>query len=138
MVARAVKQISAFGRIQIEKDAGHDNNLLLETRLEEVQTVRDGTRQTFKIEPQVERAVGYELDHETHVAQSLDDVVSLCLHPTLSEGGLISRLERNLHGSVSGAQPSPSAQDWVQAWERQLPGKVRWLHHRGTSHRIQC
>jgi hypothetical protein len=85
-MAGAVEQVSASRRVQVEEDTGDDDDLLLQTSLEEVQTVRDGTGQALEVEPQVEGAVGHELDDETHVAQTLDDVVPLCLYTyTLSE-----------------------------------------------------
>lgn len=59
MMARAVKQISASGWVKIEEDAGNDNDLLLQTGLEEIQTVRDLVGETLEVEPQVESTVRY-------------------------------------------------------------------------------
>ena len=39
MMARAVKQITAARRVQIEEDAGDDDDLFFQTGLEEVETV---------------------------------------------------------------------------------------------------
>jgi len=51
LVARRVKQIPAFRRIQIEEDTRHNNDLLLETSIEEVQTVVDALRERRQIQP---------------------------------------------------------------------------------------
>jgi hypothetical protein len=52
-MARTVKQIPAPGRVQIKEYTRHDNYLLLETCLEEVETVGDGAGEALKIEPEV-------------------------------------------------------------------------------------
>lgn len=66
VMARAVKQISSSCRVQIEEDTRDNNNLLLETGLEEIQTVGDGAGQTLEIQPQIEGTVRDILDNEAH------------------------------------------------------------------------
>lgn len=77
VMTRTIKQIPAPGRVEVKEDAGHDNHLFVQTRLEEVEAVRDRPRQALEVEPQVERRVRHELDGEAHVAQALHDVVAL-------------------------------------------------------------
>lgn len=79
MVARTVKQISATRGVQVEEDTGDDDNLLLQTSLEEVQAVGDRTGQTLEVQPEVEGAVRDVLDYETHVSEALNHVISLVL-----------------------------------------------------------
>ncbi len=52
-MARAVKQVAAARRVQVEKDAGNDNYLFLQTRLEEVEAVGNGLGETLEIEPPI-------------------------------------------------------------------------------------
>ena len=94
-MARAVKQIASPCRIQIEKDARNHNDLLGKTGLEEIETIRNRTRQALKVEPQVKGRVGQVPDVEAHGAQAVDDVVALVAevvleghHFFLHEGGL--------------------------------------------------
>jgi len=79
VVARAVKEVTATRRVQVEEDTGNNDDLLLEAGLEEVETVGDGTREALKVEPEVEGAVGHVLENETHIAEALDDVVTFLL-----------------------------------------------------------
>lgn len=51
VMARAVEEITTTRRVKIEEDTGNDDNLLLETGLEEVQTVRDGLGKTLEVQP---------------------------------------------------------------------------------------
>lgn len=50
-MAGAVKQVTTARRVEIEENARHNNDLLLETGLEEVETVGDGLGKTLKVEP---------------------------------------------------------------------------------------
>lgn len=79
MMARAVEQISPLAGVQIEEDAGHDNDALLETGLEEVQPVGDGVGETLEIQPQVEGRVRHGLDVEAHPEETGDYVVAFVL-----------------------------------------------------------
>jgi len=79
MMARTIKQISPLARIQIKEDTRDNNDLLLETSLEEVESVGDCLWELFEIEPQVERAVWHGLDDEAHGAESGDYVVAFFL-----------------------------------------------------------
>lgn len=66
-MARTVEQITTTCGVEIEEDARNNDNLLLKTGLEEVETVGDGTRQILEIEPQIECAIRHVLDSEIHV-----------------------------------------------------------------------
>lgn len=52
-MAGTVEQITTARRVEVEEDARHDNDLLLETGLEEVEAVGDGLGETLQIEPPV-------------------------------------------------------------------------------------
>lgn len=54
MMARTVKQISAFTRVQIEEDSRDDDDSFFKTGLEEVEAIGDGVGESFKVEPEVE------------------------------------------------------------------------------------
>ena len=90
-MARAVEQVTTTRGVQVEEDTGHNDDLLLETGLEEVEAVGDGLGETLEVEPQVEGAVGHVLDDKAHVAQALDNVVSLVLLMGLSSSVLLVR-----------------------------------------------
>lgn len=107
MVARRVEQITSAGWVQIEEDTRHNDDLLLQTRLEEVQTVTDLAGETLEIQPQVESRVGNILDVEAHLAQTLNHVVTLgaevglqSLHLLADEAGLEHRHRGLLEGRV--------------------------------------
>jgi len=118
VMARAVKQISSSSGVEIEENARNDDNLLLETGLEEVQTVGDGAGKTLEVQPQVESTVWDVLDDEAHIAQTLEDVVSLVLfHTIFSTHVSVSRVvpEANLLGNGAAAPSSRSAPGTAQA-----------------------
>jgi len=105
VMTRTIKQIPPLGRVQVEENARHDNHLLLETGLEEVEPVGDGRRQALEVEPQVKGRVGDLPDDEAHVAQPLDYVIALVAevvlqgdHFLLDEG----RLEHGDGGFLEG------------------------------------
>lgn len=77
MMARTIKQITSLTRVQIEEDTRDNDDSLLKTGLEEVQSVGDRWWETLEIEPEVEGGVGDGFDVETHSAETLDNVVSL-------------------------------------------------------------
>jgi hypothetical protein len=99
-MAGAVEQVPPLTRVQIEEDAGNDNDLLAQARLEEVQAVIDRIRQPAQIQPQVERGVGDEalLDLEANLAQAADDEVALYLKVRLQRLHLVQHLGRVEHG----------------------------------------
>ena len=51
MVARAVEEITSTRGVQVEEDTGYNNDLLLQTGLEEVEAVDDRTGKTLEVEP---------------------------------------------------------------------------------------
>jgi hypothetical protein len=111
LVARRIEQVSSLRWIQIEEDAGHNDDLLFQASFEEVQAIVDTFGQRRQVEPQVEGAVGDEWDLEAHRCQSVNDIVSLLAevmlqstHLVLDFGGLKhgdgSLLEGNVGASV--------------------------------------
>ena len=95
VVARRVEQVTTAGRIQIKEDTRHNNDPLLQTGLEEVETVRDRAGQPLEVQPQVKGRVGHVLDDKAHGAQALDNVVTLVaevvlqsLHLGLDQSGI--------------------------------------------------
>ncbi len=67
VVTRTVEQIAPLARVEIEEDAGHDDDLLFQARLEEVEAVADGVGHALEIQPQVEGRIGHRLDGESHL-----------------------------------------------------------------------
>lgn len=53
VMAGGVKQITATRGVEVKEDAGDDNDLFLETGLEEVEAVGDGIGQTLEVQPAV-------------------------------------------------------------------------------------
>lgn len=82
-MARTIKQVSSFGRIEIEEDARNDDDMLLEALLKEVQSVADGRRQPTEVEPDVKGRVWHVCDLESHLSESAQDVVPLGLEVRL-------------------------------------------------------
>jgi hypothetical protein len=79
VVARTVEKISSLAGVQVEEDTWDNNHTLLKTGLEEVETVADGLWETFQVEPEVECRIWNALDLKAHLAEPVDDVVSLLL-----------------------------------------------------------
>ena len=103
-MTRAVEEIPALCGVEVEEDARHhyDNfspffralllnlsspketrnqtrtdHLLRQTRMEEVQPIIDCLGQTAQVQPDVERAIWYMVDLESHIEQSPQYVVTL-------------------------------------------------------------
>lgn len=51
MMARAVEEISTTRGVQVKEDTWHHNHLLLQTGLEEVETVGNGLGKTLEVQP---------------------------------------------------------------------------------------
>lgn len=66
MMARTIEQITSLARVQIEEDTWYDDDSLLKTSLEEVQSIGDGWWETLEVEPEVEGGVRDGLDVEAH------------------------------------------------------------------------
>ncbi len=58
VVARRVEQVTTARGVQIEEDAGHDNNLFFQAGLEEVEAVGDGVGKTLQIQPAALVSIG--------------------------------------------------------------------------------
>jgi hypothetical protein len=100
VMTRAVKQIPTPGGVQIEENTWHDNDLLLETRIEEVESIVDALRQAGEIEPQVERRVGHVRELEADFLETSDDEVTLGAEVHLQRAHLVADLgwREHLHG----------------------------------------
>jgi hypothetical protein len=101
LVARRVEQVSAFAGVQVKEDTGHNDDLLFQTSLEEVQTIVDAFRQRRQVQPQVEGAVRNEWDLEAHRSQSVNDIVSLLAEVMLQGTHLVLDLVGFEHGDSS-------------------------------------
>lgn len=51
VVAGAVKEITTARGVQVEEDTGHNDDLLLQTSLEEVETVGNRLGKTLQVQP---------------------------------------------------------------------------------------
>lgn len=113
VVARAVEQITSLGRVQVEEDTGHDNDLLGQKRIEEVQSIGyvsflgKGRVERGQVKPDVEGCLRDVLDAETDFVKTLEDKVSLLaevalkrLHFCVYERGLKHGDSGFLEGSV--------------------------------------
>lgn len=78
-MAWAVEEVTSLARVQVEEDAWNDNNAFFKTGLEEVQAVGDSGREASKVEPEVKGRVGNILDNKSHLAETLNNIVSLHL-----------------------------------------------------------
>lgn len=96
-MARAIEQIPTSGRVQVEEDTGHHNDLLLQTGLEEVQAVADRAGKTLEVQPQVECAVGHVADVETHLTEAVDHIVPLLTEMCLESYHLLAHETRFQH-----------------------------------------
>lgn len=97
-MTRAVKQIPPPRRVQVKEDPRNNNHLLLETRLEKVQPVRDRAGQPLEVQPDVERGIRHVADSESHPAEALDDIVTLLLEVLLKSLHLLLDERRLEHG----------------------------------------
>jgi hypothetical protein len=113
VMAGAVKQITTTRGVEVEEDARHDNHLLLQAGLEEVQAVGDGAGETLEVQPtvclsatadatdhgdeerdsQVESGIGHVFDDEAHLTESAHDHVSLVLDGGQPLGILVASLQ---------------------------------------------
>ena len=98
VVARGVEQVTPTGGVEVEEDAGDDDDLLLQAGLEEVEAVGDGAGQALEVQPQVEGRVGHVLDDEAHGAQAAHDVVALVAEVRLQGDHLGADQVRLQHG----------------------------------------
>jgi hypothetical protein len=130
MMTWTIKQISPLARVEIEEDTRHNNDFLLKTSLEEVQSIRNyqrhqhllcfetyisgrssvhgldwgirtGMRKTLEIKPQVERGIGYGLDDEAHLSETTDYVVALRFEVSLESFHLGKDFAGFEHGDCS-------------------------------------
>ena len=51
MVAGAVKQVATARGVQVEENAGDDNDLFLKARLEEAEAIGNGLGKALKVQP---------------------------------------------------------------------------------------
>lgn len=105
MMARRIKQIPTLTRVQIEEDTRHNNDLLLQTSLEEVQPIIDRIRQIGKIQPEIKRRIRHEGELEADFLKTTDDVVALVAEMGLEGSHLVAdagRLEHLNGGFLEG------------------------------------
>ena len=104
-MARRIEQISPLSRVQIEEDTRHNNNLLMQTCLEEVQPIINLIRQIRQIKPKVESAIRLERKLEAHTLKAVDDIVALLAEVALQSLHLFAhavRLEHRDGGLLEG------------------------------------
>jgi hypothetical protein len=89
-MARAIEQIPTPAGVQIEEDTRHNNDLLLKTCLEEVESVADALGHAAEVEPEVEGRVGHVRELEAHFLQTTDDVVALGAEMHLQSAHLVA------------------------------------------------
>lgn len=98
MVTRTVKQVSSARRVQVKEDTRHHNDLLLQTRLEEVEAVADRAGETAQVKPQVESTVGHIANVEAHLTEAVNHVVALLPEVLLQGGHFLADQGRLKHG----------------------------------------
>lgn len=107
LVARRIEQVSSLAGVEIEEDARYDNDLFMETGVEEVETIVDAFGERRQVQPQVEGGVRDKRDLEAHFSQSTNNIVSLFAevvlqgtHFVLDFSGLKHRDSSLLEGDV--------------------------------------
>nr|POE47029.1 hypothetical protein CFP56_00361 [Quercus suber] len=98
VMAGAVEEIAALAGVEVEEDARHDDDLLLQAGLEEVEPVVDLAGQLLEIEPEVEGAVGQVGEVEAHGPEAAGDVVALVAEVRLQRLHLVAHLVGLEHG----------------------------------------
>lgn len=101
LVARRVEQISSFAGVEIEEDTRYNDDLFMETGVEEVETIVDTLGERRQVQPQVERGVGDKRDLEAHLSQSANYIVSLFAEVVLQGAHLVLDFSRLKHGNGS-------------------------------------
>jgi hypothetical protein len=97
VMTRRIEQIPTLTRVQIEEDTRNNNDLLLETGLEEVQPVGNALGQIRQVEPDVEGRVGHEGELESDLLQATDDEVALGTEVHLQRTHLVAHARRLEH-----------------------------------------
>lgn len=101
LVARGVEQISSLAGVEIKEDTRYDDNLFVKTSIEEIETVVDAFGQRGQVQPQVEGRVGDTFDHEAHLSQSANNIVSLLAEVVLQGTHFVLDLGRLKHRNGS-------------------------------------
>jgi hypothetical protein len=96
----AVKQVPAPGGVQIEENTRDNNDFLLETRIEEVESIVDALGQAREIKPQVERRVGHVRELKADFLETSNDEIALGAEVHLQRAHLVADLGwgEHLHG----------------------------------------
>jgi len=89
-MARRIEQIPTTARVQVEENTGNNNDLLLETSLEEVESVVNTFRQVRQVEPEVEGRVGHVRELEADFLETANDEVALGAEVHLQSAHLVA------------------------------------------------
>ena len=123
MMAGAVEEITSLTWVQVEEDTRDDDNTLFKAGLEEVQTIGDSGRETFKVEPKIECRVRNSLDNESHLTETLDDIVSLGLVATcqmgvtqIEQGAIYHTIKWRCRAFISASTLSGSSMGIAASW----------------------
>jgi hypothetical protein len=111
VMTRTIEEITSLTWVQVEENTRDNDDSLLKTCLEEIESIRDGSWETLEIKPEVECGIGNGLDMETHTTETFNDIVSLVTEMTLEslhfcenlvglEHGDGGFLERNVSSSI--------------------------------------
>lgn len=82
-MARRAEQIPTVCRIDVEKDAWDDNRFLFEKLFKERETIVDGVRKIFQVQPDVEGCDRWYLDLEPNSLQALQNMITFHLEMLL-------------------------------------------------------
>ena len=97
MVARRVEQVPTPTRVEIEKDTRDNNDLLLETGLEEVEAIVNALGEVGQVEPEVESRVGHVGELEADFLETANDVVALGAEVHLQSAHFVTDTGRRKH-----------------------------------------
>lgn len=96
-MTRRVEQVPSLTWVQIEEDTGHNYDLLFQTRLEEIQPIRDALWHLREIEPDVKGTVGHKGELEADLLKATDDKVALGTEVHLERAHLVAYPGRLKH-----------------------------------------
>lgn len=82
VMARTIKQVSSFGRIEVEEDARNNNHVLLEAFLEKIKSIANRRGHSTEVQPDVKGRVGH-IGFEPNLSESAQYVVPLGLEVRL-------------------------------------------------------
>jgi len=83
VMARRVEQVPTVGRVDVEEDSGDHDRSLFQELFEESETVVQGWWEVIQVQPDVERAEGWDVHFQPQLLKSCEDVISLRLEVSL-------------------------------------------------------